>query len=107
MWRMLQQEAPRDYVIGTGEMHTVREFVECAFRHVRLDWREFVESDLRYLRPAEVEALQADASRARRELGWSHRVGFERLVGLMVDAELAEVDRQASGRRQAAAEGER
>ncbi len=88
MWLMLQQDEPRDYVIGTGEMHSVREFVEVAFAHAGLDWREFVETDPRYLRPAEVEALQADATLARKELGWTHRVGFEELVKLMVDAEM-------------------
>jgi len=97
MWRMLQQDEPRDYVIGTGEMHTVQEFVEVAFGHVNLDWKEFVELDPRYLRPAEVEALQADASLARTELGWRHRVGFEELVRIMVDAELADLAQKSSG----------
>jgi GDPmannose 4,6-dehydratase len=103
MWLMLQQEEPRDYVIGTGEMHSVREFVECAFGHVGLDWQDHVDTDARYFRPAEVEALQADASRARRELQWSHRVGFAELVRLMVDAELEALDRR--GAAQPAAEG--
>jgi GDPmannose 4,6-dehydratase len=97
MWLMLQQDEPRDYVIGTGEMHSVREFVEVAFAHAGLDWREFVETDPRYLRPAEVVALQADATLARKELGWTHRVGFEELVKLMVDAEMEDASRRAAG----------
>jgi GDPmannose 4,6-dehydratase len=96
MWMMLQQEAPRDYVIGTGETHTVQEFVETAFARVGLDWREFVELDPRYLRPAEVEALRADPTRAHAELGWRHRVGFEDLVGIMVDAEVAALEQGGS-----------
>jgi GDPmannose 4,6-dehydratase len=97
MWLMLQQDEPRDYVIGTGETHTVREFIEAAFARVGLDWREFVELDPRYLRPAEVEALQADPSRARAGLGWRHRVGFEELVRIMVDAEVAALEERSTG----------
>jgi len=97
MWLMLQQDEPRDYVIGTGAMHSVREFVEVAFAHAGLDWRDFVETDARYLRPAEVEALQADATLARKELGWTHRVGFEELVKLMVDAEMENASRLSAG----------
>jgi GDPmannose 4,6-dehydratase len=97
MWRMLQQEEPRDYVIGTGETHSVREFLEIAFAHAGLDWREFVELDPRYLRPAEVDALEADPSRAHSELGWRHFVGFKELVRLMVDAELAALAERSSG----------
>lgn len=97
MWLMLQQDQPGDYVIGTGEMHTVREFLETAFTRVDLDWREFVELDARYLRPAEVEALQADPARARAELGWNHRVAFKELVEIMVDAEIAALAHRSSG----------
>jgi GDPmannose 4,6-dehydratase len=97
MWRILQQDEPRDYVIGTGEMHTVGEFLQTAFARVDLDWREFVELDPRYLRPAEVEALQADPSRARNELGWRHRVGFKELVSIMVDAEMAALALRSAG----------
>jgi GDPmannose 4,6-dehydratase len=97
MWMMLQQEKPDDYVIGTGEMHTVREFLELAFAYAGLDWHEHVDIDPRYYRPAEVEALQADPSKARERLGWRHRVSFEELVRLMVDAELAELARRSSG----------
>jgi GDPmannose 4,6-dehydratase len=97
MWLMLQQDTPRDYVIGTGETHTVREFLAAAFAHAGLDWQDYVELDPRYLRPAEVEALQADPGRARAELGWRHRVGFEELVRIMVDAEIAALARRSSG----------
>jgi GDPmannose 4,6-dehydratase len=97
MWMMLQQDSPEDYVIGTGEMHTVREFLEHAFAHVGLDWRKHVEIDPRYLRPAEVNALQADPSKAHGRLGWRHRVGFEELAGLMVDAEMSDLARRSSG----------
>jgi GDPmannose 4,6-dehydratase len=98
MWRMLQMDGPYDYVIGTGEMHTVRELVEVAFARVGLDWREHVEYDARYVRPAEVDALQADPSKARRELGWEARTGFRELVELMVDAEMERLEEKASGR---------
>jgi GDPmannose 4,6-dehydratase len=88
MWRMLQQPEPRDYVIGTGQTHSVRELVEAAFGHVGLDWRKHVTTDPKYVRPAEVDLLQADPSKARRELGWSPKVGFGELVAMMVDADL-------------------
>ncbi|MGH9633046.1 MAG: GDP-mannose 4,6-dehydratase [Bryobacteraceae bacterium] len=97
MWRMLQQDEPEDYAIGTGEMHSVREFLELAFAHLGMDWREHTETDPRYYRPAEVHALQADASKARNRLGWRHEVGFEELVLLMVDAEMEELKRRLSG----------
>jgi GDPmannose 4,6-dehydratase len=88
MWRMLQREGPQDYVVGTGEAHSVRELVEVAFAHVGLDWRKHVVSDPKYYRPAEVDVLMADASKACRELGWTPRVGFRELVTMMVDADL-------------------
>jgi GDPmannose 4,6-dehydratase len=88
MWRILQQEAASDYVLGTGEAHTVRDFLEEAFSYLDLDWREYVELDPRYLRPAEVEYLLADASRAHRELEWEPRIKFRELVRIMVDADL-------------------
>lgn len=97
MWRMLQQERAFDYVIGTGEMHSVKELVEVAFARVGLDWREKVEYDARYERPAEVDALQADPRRARVELGWEAKTGFKELVELMVDAEVAALEERASG----------
>jgi len=88
MWRMLQQPTAQDYVIGTGVCHTVRELVEAAFGHVGLDWQEYVTTDPRFIRPAEVDLLVADASKARAELGWTPTVDFAGLVGMMVDADL-------------------
>jgi len=101
MWLMLQQDEPADYVIGTGEMHSVREFVERAFAAADLDWREYVRIDSRYYRPAEVDALKADFSKARRELHWEPTVGFTELVDLMVEADLAAVRRILEGGRNA------
>jgi GDPmannose 4,6-dehydratase len=89
MWRMLQQPAPQDYVIGTGQTHSVRELVDLAFAHVGLDYRDFVVSDPRFYRPAEVDLLLADPSKARRELRWVPKVEFPELVAMMVDADLA------------------
>ena len=89
MWRMLQQPAPQDYVIGTGQTHSVRELVDLAFVHVGLDYRDFVISDPRFYRPAEVDLLLADPSKARRELQWAPKVDFPALVAMMVDADLA------------------
>jgi GDPmannose 4,6-dehydratase len=89
MWRMLQQPTPGDYVIGTGQTHSVRELVDAAFGHVELDWRKYVVNDAKYMRPAEVDLLQADPSKARRELGWTPTVQFNELVAMMVDADLA------------------
>ena len=89
MWRMLQQKAPKDYVIGTGEQHTVQQLVEIAFQHVGLDWKKYVTQDPRFIRPAEVETLLADPTLAKRELGWAPKVSFTQLVNMMVDADLA------------------
>jgi GDPmannose 4,6-dehydratase len=97
MWLMLQQDAPDDYVIGTGEAHSVREFVETAFARVNLDWRDYVEIDPRYFRPAEVDFLLADATKARRVLGWEPQVTFQELVRLMVDADMEEVAAKLRG----------
>jgi GDPmannose 4,6-dehydratase len=88
MWRMLQQDQPQDYVIGSGETHSVRELVELAFAHVGLDYRQHVVSDPKYYRPAEVDLLLADPSKARRDLGWTPKVGFAELVAMMVDADM-------------------
>src|SRR4051794_26301515 len=88
MWRMLQQPKPGDYVIGTGQTHSVRELVEAAFGHVGLDWRKHVVSDPKYMRPAEVDLLLADPAKARRELSWTPTVKFNELVAMMVDADL-------------------
>ena len=103
MWAMLQQENPDDYVIGTGESHSVREFAEAAFAHAGLDWREYVKVDPRYYRPAEVIDLCADGAKARKVLGWSPRVGFQELVRMMVDADLAALGRQLKGGAEAVA----
>jgi GDPmannose 4,6-dehydratase len=95
MWLMLQRDTPCDYVVGTGETHSVRELVELAFGHVGLDYRDYVVSDPRFHRPAEVELLLADASKARRELGWQPKVSFRELVTMMVDADLARLSSAA------------
>jgi GDPmannose 4,6-dehydratase len=89
MWLMLQQEQPDDYVVATGETHSVREFLEEAFAYAGLEWREHVVVDPKYFRPAEVDVLQGDAGKARERLGWRPRVSFRELVRLMVDADLA------------------
>jgi len=88
MWRILQQEKPGDYVIATGETHSVREFCQEAFGAAGLDWKDFVKVDPKYFRPAEVDMLLGDASKARRELGWSPKVTFKELAKLMVEADL-------------------
>ena len=89
MWTMLQRDAPRDYVIATGVSRSVRELVETAFGHAGLDWRRHVRTRADLLRPAEVEHLVGDASKARAELGWSPTVDFQRMIEMMVDADLA------------------
>lgn len=88
MWRMLQQDKPDSYVIGMGETHSVREFCEIAFGHVGLDYRDFVIQDERFYRPAEVDLLISDPTKARTELGWVPAVGFKDLVTMMVDADM-------------------
>jgi GDPmannose 4,6-dehydratase len=88
MWMMLQADEAEDYVIATGEEHSVREFAEIAFEHAGLDMERHVLSDPEFLRPAEVDHLVGDASKAREELGWEPRVSFKELVELMVDADL-------------------
>ncbi len=95
MWLMLQRDEPREYVIGTGETHTVREFCEAAFAHAGLDYRDHVEIDPRYYRPAEVDVLQADAALARDRLGWRPRTGFHALVRMMVDTDAMLAAREA------------
>jgi GDPmannose 4,6-dehydratase len=97
MWQILQQDEPDDYVIGTGEMHSVKEFVELAFAAVDLDWQKYVKIDPRYYRPAEVDALEANCSKAKRVLGWEPTVTFSQLVSLMVQADLADVERELQG----------
>jgi GDPmannose 4,6-dehydratase len=95
MWRMLQQQRPDDYVVATGASHSVRAFLEATFRHLGLDWREHVEIDPRYFRPAEVDHLLGDATKARQALDWQPRVGFDELVRMMAehDLELARQER--------------
>jgi GDPmannose 4,6-dehydratase len=88
MWRILQRDEPGDYVVATGETHSVREFCEEAFGCVGLDWKDFVKVDGKYFRPAEVDVLLGDAGKARRELGWKPNVTFKELVKLMVEADL-------------------
>lgn len=89
MWLMLQQEQPDDYVIATGETHSIREFLDLAFNYVNLNWEDYVAFDERYLRPAEVDLLIGDPTKAKEQLGWQPTVTFEGLVKLMVDADLA------------------
>jgi len=92
MWMMLQQEQPDDFVVATGETHSVRDFVACAFDHVGLDYRKYVIQDERFMRPAEVDLLVGDASRAREMLGWKPYVSFDELVRKMVDADLKHLE---------------
>ncbi len=88
MWRMLQADQPDDYVLATNETHTVQEFVEVAFAHAGLDWKEFVKYDARYERPAEVDLLIGDPAKAKKQLGWEPKVRFKELVQIMVDADV-------------------
>jgi GDPmannose 4,6-dehydratase len=89
MWLMLQANEPDDYVIATGETHSVREFLDETFGYLDLDWKASIETDPRYYRPAEVDLLLGDASKARKLLGWEPKVAFKQLVRLMVDHDLA------------------
>ncbi|MGH9841218.1 MAG: GDP-mannose 4,6-dehydratase [Blastocatellia bacterium] len=91
MWLMLQQDEPDDYVIATGEAHSVRELVEEAFTHLGLDWQQHVEKDERYFRPAEVDLLIGDASKAKRKLGWQPKITFRELVRMMVNADFEDL----------------
>jgi GDPmannose 4,6-dehydratase len=97
MWLMLAQDEPEDYVIATGVKHSVRQLVELAFRHVGLDWQDYVEVDPTLLRPADVNTLCGDASKARARLGWQPKVSFEQLVAMMVEADLERVGRSLAG----------
>ncbi len=100
MWLMLQQDRPEDYVIATGESHSVREFLNEAFGAVDLDWEQYVEVDPSLFRPSEVEILMGDASKARRQLGWEPKVGFKELVRMMVESDLAALqDKIGTGER--------
>ena len=97
MWLMLQQEKPDDFVIATGECHTIRDLLDEAFKHVDVDWKKHIEIDPRYYRPAEVDELRGDMQKAKRLLGWEPTVRFPALVRMMVDADLAEVKRGLAG----------
>ena len=94
MWQMLQQDKPDDYVIATGESHSVEEFVGAAFEHAGMDWREYVETDPVYFRPAEVDLLAGDASKAKGRFGWEPRIKFQELVRILVDADIDLLDQQ-------------
>ena len=98
---MLQKERPEDYVIGTGETHSVKEFLEEVFNYTGLDWQKYVEIDPRYFRPTEVEFLLADSSKARKELNWSPKITFKELVKIMVDSdmELIRLDSPGEGKK--------
>ena len=96
MWLMLQQDSPDDYVVATGETHTVREFCEIAFGHVGLDYNEYVKVDQRFVRPAEVDLLLGDPAKAKRVLGWEPKVPFRGLVEMMVDSDMARLSAPAS-----------
>ena len=98
MWLMLQQPEPDDYVIATGETHSVREFLEVSFGHLGLDWKKHVEIDPRYYRPAEVDLLIGDPSKAKKKLGWVPKVTFTELAKLMVDADLKDLQDQLAGK---------
>ena len=98
MWRMLQQPKPDDYIIATNETHSIREFLEAAFGHVGLDWQKHVEIDPRYFRPAEVDLLIGDYSKAKKQLGWEPKTRFADLVKLMVDADVALLRRHREGK---------
>ncbi len=97
MWLMLQQDEPDDYVIATNETYSIRQFLDIAFNYVNLNWEDFVEFDPRYLRPAEVELLIGDSTKARQKLGWKPSVTFEELVKLMVDSDIKALDDQIRG----------
>jgi GDPmannose 4,6-dehydratase len=98
MWLMLQQDKPDDYVVATGETHSVREFLEEAFSYAGLDWKKYVVDDPRYHRPAEVDLLIGDPSKAKRALGWEPKVKFKELVQIMVDADMKALEKKLSGK---------
>ena len=104
MWLMLQQEKPDDYVVATGESHSVKEFLEKAFSYLGMDYRDFVEIDPRYMRPTEVDYLLGDSSKARDKLGWTPKVTFSELVEMMVDHDLKEVETALFGEKAMARE---
>jgi GDPmannose 4,6-dehydratase len=97
MWLMLQQPEPDDYVVATGETHSVKEFLELAFDHAGLDWKKHVEIDPKFYRPAEVDQLVGDATKAHKKLGWTHKTKFADLTRLMVDADVQLLKSQSAG----------
>ena len=97
MWLMLQQDEADDYVVGTGETHSVEEFVRIAFDHVGLDWESFVVVDPQFYRPAEVDLLLGDPSKAQKHLGWQRQATFEQLVRMMVDSDVSALGRSTHG----------
>lgn len=97
MWMMLQQDEPDDYVIATGETHTVREMCEIAFARIGLDWQQYVVQDPAFYRPAEVHLLLGDASKAKQKLGWEPQYSFRQLIEMMVDADMARIEKQVRG----------
>ena len=99
MWMMLQAKTPDDYVIATGETHTVKEMLELVFDRLQLDWKKHVKIDQKYYRPTEVDLLIGDASKAKKELGWQPKVRFQELIAMMVDADLAVEKQKLDGTR--------
>ena len=95
---MLQQNEPDDYIVATGETHTIREFLEVAFSYVDMDWKNYVEIDTRYYRPSEVDVLQGDFSKAKTRLGWEPKIRFNELVRLMVDADIKLLEAHHKGK---------
>ena len=94
MWLMLQQESPEDYVIATGESHSIKEFLSLAFDHIGItNWGDYVRQDPRFMRPAEVDVLRGDASKAKKDLGWESKTSFEELVQNMVEADIARLSK--------------
>jgi GDPmannose 4,6-dehydratase len=102
MWTMLQQDSPDDYVIATGETHTIREFLTEAFEYAGLDWRKYLEIDRRYFRPSEVDHLVGDSAKARAKFGWAPKTTFQELVRIMVDADREKLRRRLAGGKEAA-----
>jgi GDPmannose 4,6-dehydratase len=98
MWLMLQQDEPDDYVVATGRTHSIKDLCEAAFGHVDLDWHDYVVQDPRFMRPAEVDLLVGDPSKAKEKLGWEPDVTFEQLIELMVDADLERLQEEETER---------
>jgi GDPmannose 4,6-dehydratase len=98
MWKMLQVDEPEDFVIASGQTRSVREFLQAAFQHAGMDWEPHVEIDPRYFRPAEVDVLLGDPTKAKEKLDWEPRVGFDELVRIMVDADIESLEDQLAGR---------